>query len=410
MRKLHTTLLAAAFVLSAATTAFAQGSQSTQGTSAPPDDPKPATTTIAGDTGLWFVPTAEVVLKGKGSFSLYLVNKDYGQGFTDVTRYPVTFAFGLGNRAEIFGNWTLVSNIDRDTRPLFFTSTGSGIDSGTGGGINPDHPTNRTHWTGNKLGDLWVGGKVNLLASRPEPLAIALRGQVKLPVGDDESGVSSGKADFQIDGIVSTYSAGVEFSGFAGFMKRGEPDGYSLTNGLRWGVGLGFPNVLNPGLRITTELFGERYFDDTITAPAGVGTDGSIVPASSRVKSPVMFALGATWIARNGFFIGGGGAINLTMPGRDEAEGIGFEPRDSHGLGDKSGLQIRLGWHPGSSRTHAAPPPPPPPPPPPVAGVGVGYRRFQVTRCTPAVVGPVRRRTTRPSASVTVRMIDGASS
>ena len=31
----------------------------------------------------------------------------------------MTFGFGVGDRAEIFGAWTLVRRIDRDVRPLF---------------------------------------------------------------------------------------------------------------------------------------------------------------------------------------------------------------------------------------------------------------------------------------------------
>ncbi len=68
---------------------------------------------------------------------------------------------------------------------------------------------------------------------------------------------------------------------------RGSPDGYQLTNGLRWGIGAAFPQKFSLGFRFTAELFGEKYFDTTLTAPLGVfGDDGSIVPVLSTVKSP----------------------------------------------------------------------------------------------------------------------------
>ena len=52
---------------------------------------RPATTTFMGDTGLWFVPTGEVLPAKKWSGSAYRVNYDYNQGFTDVSNWPATF-------------------------------------------------------------------------------------------------------------------------------------------------------------------------------------------------------------------------------------------------------------------------------------------------------------------------------
>src|SRR5687768_1037852 len=46
-------------------------------------DLRPATTTHMGDTGLWFVPTAEILPAKRWSASAYRVNFDYQQGFTD---------------------------------------------------------------------------------------------------------------------------------------------------------------------------------------------------------------------------------------------------------------------------------------------------------------------------------------
>ena len=67
--------------------AWAQGDSS--GT--PPAE-RPATATYWGDTGLWFVPTAET-LRSKGwSFSLYRTEMDFNQGVTDISDWPLTFA------------------------------------------------------------------------------------------------------------------------------------------------------------------------------------------------------------------------------------------------------------------------------------------------------------------------------
>src|SRR5207244_3048680 len=55
---------------------------------------RPATTTFLGDTGLWYVPTGEVLPRKKWSISAYRVNFDDNQGFTDISNWPLTFAVG----------------------------------------------------------------------------------------------------------------------------------------------------------------------------------------------------------------------------------------------------------------------------------------------------------------------------
>jgi outer membrane protein OmpA-like peptidoglycan-associated protein len=331
------------------------------------EETRPLTTTKDGDTGLWFVPSGEVLRHKRWSGSLYRVNWDDGQGFTDISLWPVTFAVGLGERAEFFGNWVLVTRVDRDTRPYFFQST-AGQDNGTGGGIVVSHPKVRNEWTGNKLGDIWLGGKVNLLSQADEaPAAVGVRGMIKLPVGDDDDGASSGSADFIVDGIVSKLFTVTELSGYAGFIVRGSPDGYELTNGFRWGFGAALPQK---AVRFTAELFGESYFDDVITAPAGaVGDDGSLVPLTTSIKSPVTLALGVTFQSTNGFFIGGGLSWNLTMAGRSEAAPdcvtLAPCPTFDDESGDNAGIQFRVGFHPGVRRY--VPPAPPPVVAPPAA-------------------------------------------
>ena len=126
-----------------------------------PGETRPATTTFMGDTGLWFVPIGEVLPAKKWSASVYRVNYDYNQGFTDVSNWPLTFGFGLGDRAEVFGAWTLVRRIDRDVRPIFLPSQPSA------GGVVNDYPFVRQGWSDNQLGDLWLGTKVNLTVRVP---------------------------------------------------------------------------------------------------------------------------------------------------------------------------------------------------------------------------------------------------
>ena len=353
------------------------------------------------------MPSAEVLPAKKWSASLYRTNMDDGQGFTDVSTFPVTFAYGLAGYAELFGSWALVTRIDRDTRPLFFESTPATIANGTGGGILPDYPRVSKQWNGNKLGDFWVGGKVNFLAKRQSPLGVGVRAMIKLPVGDADEGASSGSTDFVLDGIVSSYSRAVEVAGYGGFIKRGSPDGYQLTNGFRWGVGAGFPTTRPLGLVFMAELFGEHYNDKVITAPLGLtGIDGSIVPVSTTLKDPVILNLSATWQHRNGFFLGAGTSWNLNMNGRGDAAidcgnqvcaTFSDEPKD-----DK-GFQVRIGFHPGSKNRTFVPPPPPPPPPAgpttPVAPPAPANRPPTVTAaCDPCTVEVGRTATVTATA------------
>ena len=368
---LNRVLIAAALTLVIATSAAAQTTTSTTSpqtgstqttTSASSGDAvetRPATTTFMGDTGLWYVPTGEVLPRKKWSMSAYRVNFDDNQGFSDISNWPLTFGFGIADRAEIFGSWVLVNRIDRDIRPLFVSSIPQA------GGVVPQNPLMSDTWNGNNLGDLWLGAKWNLTSQwRQQPAAFALRGMVKLPVGDEDSGASTGKADFAFDAIVSKeINERVEISGYGGYIVRGSPDEVETTNGFRWGFGAGMPS--RKSLRLTAELDGEMYSNDRLaTKQILLATDGSFLPVGfeSDVKSPVNFNLGLTWQGRNGIFAGLGWTYRFTVDKRDE-----FLSQYTNGAGDRMDIVGRIGYHPGV-RVYVAPaPPPPPPPPPPVA-------------------------------------------
>ena len=162
----------------------------------------------------------------------------------------------------------------------------------------PQNPLARAGWSGNNLGDFWVGAKVNLTSQwQQQPAAFAVRGLVKLPTGDTTSGASTGKADFAFDGVVSKeVNERVEVSGYAGFIVRGSPDEVDTTNGFRWGFGAGFPT--RKPLRFTAETEGEHYSNDTlVTKQVLTAEDGSFLPVGfiSDVRSPVNLHLGLTW-------------------------------------------------------------------------------------------------------------------
>ena len=336
-------------------------------------DRRPATTSVAGDTGLWFVPTAEVLGPRKWSFSIYRVNLDYEQGFTDVSTFPITLGVGLGERVELFAAVEAVRRIDRDTRPIFF-------DTGTdeGGGVVNEYPYVREAWSGNDFGDIWVGAKFALLQQyEQDPVSFALRGRVKIPTASEDEGAGTGKMDFGVDAILSgEANERVEWAGTVGYLHRGDPDDFDLTNAIKWGFGLGFPSRQN--LRLTTELHGTMNLDDEVVGTTRlVGEDGSLSPLVSGNDSPLNAAIGLTYQHDGGFFAGAG--INWAMKYDGRSESGNFEDE----TGDSLGFQFRVGYHPGV-RVYTPPPPPPPPPPAPAANQAPTVS----ARCEPGTVAP----------------------
>ena len=63
------------------------------------DDTRPAGVTMLGDTGLWFVPTAEVVADGEIAASGHLSTFNRQQGLAAIQSLAGTFALGVRDRA-----------------------------------------------------------------------------------------------------------------------------------------------------------------------------------------------------------------------------------------------------------------------------------------------------------------------
>ena len=351
---------------------------------ATPAETRPATTTSMGDTGLWFVPTGEVLPAKRWSFSLYRTNFDYNEGFTDVSNWPITFGAGLGGKAEIFGAVQAVRRIDRDSRPIFFDSQG--------GGLANDYPLVNEGWSGNQFGDIWLGAKINLASQFDQkPVAFGVRGLLKIPTAsDDDPGVGTGKMDFAFDAIVSKeVNERVELSGYGGMIFRGSPDDVEISNGIRYGFGLGLPSRKN--LRLTAEVHGEAYTDDTVTLTRSlIGEDGSIAPSLTNTDSPFNASVGLTWQGAGGLFAGAGLNWRMAMDGRSEFGTFEDE------TGDSLGFQLRVGYHPGV-RVYVPPPPPPPPPPP--APVQTNRPPTVTARCEPCTVEVGRTSTVTCDAS-----------
>ncbi len=352
-----------------------------------PVETRPAVASVSGDTGLWFLPTGEVLPHKRWSVSFYRTETDFGQGFTDVAHFPVSFAFGVANRLELFGSWNTVTRIDRDTRPIYFQNDPQ-APAGAGGGVVNEYPFIRQYWSGNSRGDLRVGAKVNLLSEADQrPLALALRGIVKLPTGDEDTGASTGESDLSVDLVASRHWTAIELTAYGGVMRRGDPDGYDLSNGIRWGVGAAllprFP------IRVTAEIYGERLSDNTIIAPAGfLAADGSMAPTQTEVESPTYAALGLTYQHSRGFFVGAGlNWSSMVDARRDAICASGACPAFTNNFGDSIGMQFRIGYHPGTRRYVAPlPPPQPEPTPTPVPERPANRPPTVTARCEPCTV------------------------
>jgi len=375
-------------------TVQAQAAQSTTQTAVTQDEivlqgdstPRPATPTFHGDTGLWFVPTAEVMPSGGFSFSVFRANFDRRQGLTDVNQIGFTAAVGLGDRAELFGSWRTV-RLDRDVRPVFVPAEPEF------GGVSQEYPYLRRGWSKTLGGPVIIGGKYSLISqSRGDAMSVAPRIMVKFPSGSTWS--STNDWDYHFDLVASReFGNTFEASGIAGGLLRGDSDEFRVSDGVTWGLGAQFPT--RSALRAMIEWQGEFVIEKftEVLNPPYVAEDGSVAPVMSPISDPTNFKVGAVWNAPAGFFVHGGLNYSFGTAGRMVA---GSDIDHS-----EWGFDIRLGWHPGvtparervrviketTTVTTAAPPAAavtPPVAPPPNRNPTFGL----AATCNPGVVAP----------------------
>ena len=342
----RSSIVAAAFAF-LSTAASAQTPTAPTPAPAPDTETRPATTTFFGDTGIWYVPTGEVLGHGKWSASVYRRGTNWIQGYTNVADFAGTFAYGIKDRAEVFGSFLVDTRIDRDIRPIF-------VNDPSFGGIIDRYPQANKYWSGDNLGDLYLGVKYNLWSEyRQNPAAIAIRAIAKIPTGKVDAGASTGKPDVGLDLIVSKEAAKlVDVSGFGGYEFRGRPDGIDAPTGaFRWGAGVAFPS--RNLLRISGELNGQVPSKDvaTITGTSIVGTDLTRAPVTSNTENMTRATLGLTFQAKSGFFAGAGVSWNVPTRARS-----GSFTDEADVIGDYYDMQFRIGYHPGV-RVYTAPPP-----------------------------------------------------
>jgi peptidoglycan-associated lipoprotein len=344
--------------------------------------PRPGLPTINGDTGLWFVPTAETLPNGNWSFSVFRANFDRRQGLTDVNQIGLTGAFGIGDRFEVFGSWRTV-RLDRDVRPVFVPSDPEF------GGVSQEYPYIRRGWSKTLGGPITVGGKYGLLSqSQGDAMSLAPRVMVKFPSGS--TWASTNDWDGHLDLVASReFGSSVELAGIAGAVLRGDSDEFRVSDGVTWGLGATFPT--RSPLRGIVEWQGEFVIKDDalVLNPPFTGEDGSVAPVLSPISDPTNFKFGAVWQASRGMFVHGGANYSF---------GTGSRIVAGNDISHNSwGFDLRVGWHPGvtpprervrtiketttvTNTVTTTPPPAPPPNRNPTLGVGI--------QCDPCEVAP----------------------
>jgi outer membrane protein OmpA-like peptidoglycan-associated protein len=309
----------------------------------------PATPAYEGETGLFHMPTAYTLPKGKFSFSLFRDNLDRDPKDIDISIHGVSLAVGATNKLEIYGNFGVQNRIDADA--LFQA------------GFFNDYPFVNTPWqTG--VGDLKLGLKYGFLNDyMGDPVGLAIRGFVKIPTADENKGLGTGKTSFGADLILSkNIDEKLDIHGSLGYQWNSDPDRVNIANALKWAIGLNVPACRT--VQLQAELMGTKYSGDV---------DFDQTNPLDLVIGPVF------WI--KGFFIRPAISWNLNF--------------DDRGLNSSSkswtGRHISIGWHPGFACREIETYVPPPPPPPPAANQN------------PTAVCEIERSEILPGESVRVR-------
>lgn len=315
-------------------------------------DTRPGSSTIVGDTGLWFVPLAETLPKGGFSFGAQRVALNRSENFSNIADIGGMFAFGATDRLEVFGSFGM-RRIDADLRPVTYR------------GQSQNYLINQGWSTG--LSDAIVGAKINLRSQTLDNgVAFAARVAAKLPSASKDDGLGTGKADVWFDLIASReFAQKVDLTMSAGLNFRGNPDGYNLTKGFIWGFGMGYPS--RSRVKVIAEMTGEAYFtlDQTYK---GAPKPAIGLPSQWLADATRDIFAGVQYHADNGLFVGLG-ANYAASHLYSRSQGFSTDPSVSD-FRDKADFQVRIGYRKAGVKNYApsttvkpsAPPTPPMPP------------------------------------------------
>jgi hypothetical protein len=316
----------AAAQTSPSTTQPASSSQSTTET-------RPALPTFFGDTGLWFVPTADTLPAHRASGQLFRANWDDRQGLTDVSEIGLTGAIGVSSRAEIFGSWKVVRLRRAVRSPVFLPSDTSSL-----AGVDQGFPYLRRGWSKTLGGPIIVGAKYAVLSeSLGDAMSLAPRVAVSFG-GVEWAGTNALITHVDLVGSREIKKA-VELSAMFGGVLRQNSDDFNETNGLGWGVGAIFGT--RSRLRGLAEYVGEWATADNVvvTQPPYVAEDFSTAPIFNNIPDQTHMKVGGVFQARNGAFV---------YAGVNHSQHAGDRLIAGHTATNQAwGFDVRIGWHPG---------------------------------------------------------------
>ena len=315
--------------------------------------------TTDGDAGLWWLPVADTNGKGLWRGSAQRNSRNTPQGLMNIADFTGNVSYGFSDRFDAYAAWDFIERIDRDTAAVFVPSDPDQ------GGIDTLRPYARERWTGNKRGDVRVGGKFAFLSEGAgDPFSLAARATMNLPTGDTKNGTGQGSVAVDLSGVLSRWiSDKAVLTGTGGYYLRKNPTDpvvIHVPNNFHWGAGIGLTPT--PSWLIHGEILGDNPVrDNAILETRLVGEDGSVSTNKSFVDHQISFTTGLTWFANNGFFIGGEVRVDTPMPARIAAT--------QSARADYLDYHVRIGWSP--IRRQPAPPVVTPPPPMPPAAAPV---------------------------------------
>lgn len=199
---------------------------------------------------------------------------------------------------------------------------------------------------------MWLGAKYSILNDYlGDGVGLAVKGFAKLPTADEAKGLGTGKTSFGVDlNLSKTLNYGADLHGTVGYELNGNPDAPGIVlpgdgnvafpgpdfvgNALRWGVGLNVPACSM--FQLQAELSGRSYSSTTI-----------------EQTNTLDIIVGASFWLKKGLYI---------RPAYVYALGYDGRGRDVSS-GKKSGVNISIGYHPGTPCCEIYTPPPPTPAP-----------------------------------------------
>lgn len=294
---------------------------------------RPLTPSFSGSSGLFHLPSAYTLAKGKTGFSLYRMNLDRNPKDLDATTIGLNLAYGVSDRFEIFGTFGLQRNdVDKLIEPGFVNDFPRAGRQST----SPGWQTGAS--------DALVGFKFKLLDDYgKDPVGLAIRPIVKLPTASFDDGLGTGKVSFGADLILSkSLNSQAELHGSVGYRVNSDPAGFDIGNAFRWGAGFSVPVYRK--FQFQAEVTGAKYSD-----------------AGFSQINPVDLVVGPVVYFGKGFFVRPAYSRNMKF-----ASGTNTASYKSY-----SGMNLSIGFAGAAAGRSIYVPPPPPPPAPPAPPVVV---------------------------------------